>query len=309
MSKIDLSVNLGGIKLRNPTLLASGILGVSGETMKRVYESGAGGITLKSITNAPRTGHPNPIMLSTEHYFMNAVGLSGQGIEGVQDEVKILKDAGIPVIASVFAASFEECGEIAAQFESYGVDAIELNVSCPNLAPGEQIGVTIGTSCELTEANTRAVKKAISIPLIVKLSPNVTDIVSIAKAAVEAGADIISAVNTFGPGLKIDIETGKPILSNKLGGVSGPGIFPLALACIWKIRQAVEVPIIGMGGITTYEDALEMIMAGADAIAIGTAVHYEGMDVFGKIVQGVTGWMEQHGFSSLEQIRGVAHKC
>ncbi|OIP95136.1 dihydroorotate dehydrogenase B catalytic subunit [Candidatus Wirthbacteria bacterium CG2_30_54_11] len=305
----DLSVNLCGIKLRNPTILASGVLGVSGDTMKRVYDIGAGAITLKSITNEARKGHPGPVMLATDHYFMNAVGLSGQGVEGVKDEVKILKDAGVPVIASVFAASFEECGDIAARFESYGVDAIELNISCPNLSAGEKFGVTIGTSCDLTAQNTAAVKKKTSIPLIVKLSPNVTDIVPIAKAAVDAGADMIAAVNTFGPGLKIDIEAARPVLSNKLGGVSGPGILPLALAIIWRLRQAIEVPIIAMGGITKYEDVIEMMMAGADAVAIGTGVYYSGIAIFRELNIGLSDWLDSHGYQSISEIKGLAQKA
>jgi dihydroorotate dehydrogenase (NAD+) catalytic subunit len=308
MSNVDLSVDLCGMKLRNPTILASGILGVAAETMQRVYEAGAGAITLKSLTNVERTGNKNPTILANEHYMMNAVGLSGCGVVKAEEEVKKLTASHVPIIASVFAASFEECADIALQFQEYGVDAIELNVSCPHTKPGEGIGCTIGAYPESVEAITKIVKDKVSIPIIVKLTPNVTDIISIAKAAEAGGADIIAAINTVGPGLKIDIESGKPILANKLGGISGPAVLPIALACIWKIYEAVKLPVIGMGGITTYQDAIEMIMAGATAVGIGTAVYYRGMDVFAEVVSGMEQWMERHEYTSLDQIRGVAHR-
>ncbi len=304
---VNLETTFCGLKLRNPTILASGVLGVNPATMARVYAKGAGMITLKSISHETRKGFPNPTMLGTKHYFMNAVGLSGVGVDNSEKVVKQLKAAGIPIIASIFSCSFAKAAEVGAKFEAFGADMLEINVSCPNIVPGEGIGTAIGVEAELTAQITADVRKQTTIPLLVKLTPNVTDIVSIAKAAVAAGADGLVAGNTFGPGLKIDIETGQPVLFNKFGGVSGPGIFPLALAIVYKLYEAVKVPIIGMGGITTYQDALEMVMAGATGIGIGTAVYYEGMDVFQKVVAGMTEWMEAHGYHSLDEIRGMAH--
>jgi dihydroorotate dehydrogenase (NAD+) catalytic subunit len=307
MANVDLSVDLLGVKLANPTILASGILGVTTGTMKRVHDAGCAAITLKSISHEARPGYPNPTMLATDHFFMNAVGLSGVGVDKSEKKVKTLKDAGIPVIASIFADSFERTAEVGAKFEAYGADLIEINVSCPHTKPGENIGSTIGCDPYLVSDVTSAVKARVKIPVIVKLTPNVTDIVGIARAAVDAGADGLTAVNTFGPGLKVDIETGQPVLYNKLGGVSGMGIFPLMLAIVWRLRQALpEIPIIASGGITTASDAIETIMAGATAVSIGTAVYYEGIEVFGNVVREMEVWMAAHNYHSLDEIRGMA---
>lgn len=303
---VDLSTDLLGMKLKNPTVLASGILGVTVGSMQRVYDAGCGCITLKSISHESRPGFSNPTMLATDSYMMNAVGLSGIGVDACESKVKKLKARGIPTIASIFADTFEQTAEVGQKFEAYGADALEINASCPNLRPGEKIGMQIGTDTKLIGELTAAVKRAVKIPVIVKLTPNVTDILEIAKASIEAGADALTAVNTFGPGLKIDIETAEPVLHNKVGGVSGPGIFPLMLAIVYKLHKAFPtVPLIAMGGITRFEDAIETIMAGATCVGMGTAVYYEGTEVFQKVVDGMTVWLADHGYASISEIRGI----
>lgn len=303
----DLSTRLLGMQLKNPTVLGSGVLGVTPATMQRVHDAGCAAITLKSISHEPRPGYANPTMLATDNYMMNAVGLSGVGVDQSEKKVRALKDSGIPVIASIFGDTFERTAEVGKKFESFGVDALEINVSCPHVKPGERIGAMIGCDAGLVSEVTHMVKQATGIPVIIKLTPNVTDIVAIARAAIEAGADALTAVNTFGPGLKIDIETAQPVLHNRIGGVSGPGIFPLMLAIVYKLRNAFpDIPIIASGGITTAEDAIETLMAGATATSVGTAVYYDGIEVFGKIAQGMNTWLDNHGYQSIDDIRSKA---
>jgi dihydroorotate dehydrogenase (NAD+) catalytic subunit len=305
---IELKVKLAGLKLRNPTILAAGFLGVSGKLLKRVAEAGAGAVTTKSIGKEPRKGHPNPTVIKFGHGIMNAVGLSNPGYEKFKEEIKIAKEGQVPVIASIFAGNPEDFAFLAKEMEEAKADAIELNISCPNLAPGEFIGEMIGKNPDLSYDVVKAVKKAVNIPVITKLTPNVNDIKTIAEAVERAGTDIISAINTVGPGMIIDVETAKPILANKFGGLSGPAIHPIAVKCVYDIYETVKVPIIGIGGVSHGKDAIEMIMAGASAVGIGTAIYYRGIQVFKKICDEISGFLETHGYSSLEEIRGLAHR-
>lgn len=304
---IDLTVKLDRLKLKNPMILASGFLGVSGKTLKRVAESGAGAVTTKSIGMKPRKGHPNPTVLEFDSWMMNAVGLSNPGIERFKEEMKIAKGE-VPVIASIFTGTPEDFAFLAKEMEAVNADAIELNISCPNLAPGEKIGELIGKNPDLSYEIVKAVKKSVNIPVITKLTPNVNDIKVVAEAVERAGTDIISAINTVGPGMIIDVKTTKPVFANKIAGLSGPAIHPIAVKCVYDIYETVKVPIIGMGGITTGKDAIEMIMAGASAVGIGTAIYYRGIDVFKKVCDEMTEFLEQHGYSDLEQIKGIAHR-
>ena len=310
---VDLKTDLAGIKLSNPTVLASGILGTTGHLMAKVAnEGGAGAITSKSASLKERKGHPNPIVVDAlEHgWFLNAVGLSNPGVEEKVAELKEYKKlATAPMIASVFAATAEEFGLAAAAIASSSPDAIELDMSCPNVA--DEFGSLF---CLSEHASASAVEQARSlvpkgIPIFAKLSPDVPAIELIAKACVEAGASGITAVNTTGPGMAIDIGTARPVLANKFGGLSGHALKPLAVKCVYRIRAALpDTAIIGTGGVFTGEDAIEMMMAGANAVGIGTAAYYREMTVFKQVCSEMTDWMAANGYSSVSQLISKAHE-
>jgi dihydroorotate dehydrogenase (NAD+) catalytic subunit len=296
---------LCGVKLRNPTILASGFLGTTADLLVRVAENGAGAVTSKSCSLEPRKGHANPVVLDWGHGFINAVGLSNPGVE---EEVKELKKAtgkaGVPVIASIFADSVKNFGAIAEKISEAKPAFIEVNISCPNVE--SEFGRPFSSDPAVAAEVTEAVKANTRIPIIVKLSPNVADIKSIAKAVEQAGADAISAINTAGPGMVIDVESAKPILANKVGGVSGPAIKPIAVKCVYDICSAVEVPVVGIGGVSTGIDAVEMMMAGATAVGIGSAVYYRGIGVFKEICSEMSSFMQSHGYSKTSDFRGKA---
>ncbi len=310
MSEPDLSVEFCGVRLRNPLVLAAGILGTGAELLARVAESGAGMVTTKSCGPLPREGHPNPTVLDWGHGLINAVGLANPGIE---EEVKIISRArtlleplGVPLVASVFAETMEGFAEVARKVGEARPDFIELNISCPNVSA--EFGRPFASDAADAAWVTAAVKDVTSIPIIVKLSPNVIDIAAIASSVEQAGADAIAAVNTVGPGMIIDIYSGQPILANKVGGISGPAIRPIAVRCVYDIYQAVKVPIIGIGGVSEARDALEMVMAGATAVGVGSAVHYRGVEVFQAILDEMRAFMSEEGYASLNELRGIAHR-
>jgi dihydroorotate dehydrogenase (NAD+) catalytic subunit len=309
MGRPDLSAELCGVRLPNPLVLAAGILGTGAELLARVAESGAGMVTTKSCGPSPRTGHPNPTVLDWGHGLINAVGLANPGAEeevGIIAQTRsLLEPSGVPLAVSIFAETVEGFAEVARKVAEARPDFIELNISCPNVA--HEMGRPF--ACDAVDAArvTALVKEATSIPLIVKLSPNVTDIVTIARSVERAGADALAAINTLGPGMIIDVHAGTPILANKVGGVSGPAIRPIAVRCVYDIYEAVDIPIIGVGGVTDGHDALEMVMAGATAVGIGSAVRYRGLEVFGAILEEMRSFMVEEGYDSLEDIRGLAH--
>ena len=309
MTAPDLSVSLCGIHLHNPLVLASGILGTSAELLERVAQCGAGAVTSKSCSPMPRVGHPNPTVLDWGHGLINAVGLSNPGAD---EEVPILHEArsrlallDVPLIASVFAETVNGFAEVARKVAEAKPDFIEVNISCPNVEA--EFGRPFAADPRAAAAVTATVRKAVSLPIIVKLSPNVADIAAIARAVESEGADAIAAINTLGPGMVIDLDSGKPILANRVGGVSGPAIRPIAVRCVYDVSRAVRVPVIGMGGVTCGRDAVEMIMAGAAAVGVGTAVYYRGPEVFAAIRDELSEFMETHGYSGIQQMRGLAH--
>jgi dihydroorotate dehydrogenase (NAD+) catalytic subunit len=309
MTVPDLSVSLCGVRLSNPLVLASGILGTSAELLHRVARCGAGAVTSKSCGPTPREGHPNPTVLDWGHGLINAVGLSNPGAD---EEVPILRDAkarliplGVPLIASIFAETVEGFAEVARKVAEAKPDFIEVNISCPNVEA--EFGRPFAADPRAAAAVTAAVRRAVSLPVIVKLSPNVADIAAIARAVEAEGADAIAAINSLGPGMVIDLDSGRPILANRAGGVSGPAIRPIAVRCVYDISRAVRIPVIGIGGVTSGRDAAEMIMAGATAVGVGTAVYYRGPEVFGHIRDELAAFMGTHGYSSVLQMRGVAH--
>ncbi|MBO9371543.1 MAG: dihydroorotate dehydrogenase [Chloroflexi bacterium] len=305
---VDLSVSLCGVRLPNPTVLASGILGLIHGVLVRVARAGAGAVTTKSISLAPRDGYPNPVIVEWGGGLINAVGLSNPGVEVMVDEIRAAREQlaplGVPVIASIFADTIYDFGTIARYVSEARPDLIEVNISCPNV--DDQYLRMFAADPYVSAQVTRRVKANTDIPVLVKLSPNVTDIVRIAEAVVEAGADGITAVNSLGPGLILDVETARPILSHGTGGVSGPALRPIAVRCVYDICRAVDVPVIATGGVTTGRDAVEMILVGATAVGIGSAVYYRGLEVFGEVCREIQEYMERHGYQRIEDFRGRA---
>jgi dihydroorotate dehydrogenase (NAD+) catalytic subunit len=307
---LSLAVRLCGVELANPLVLASGILGTQAELLVRMARAGAGAVTSKSCSLQPHAGHRNPTVLDWGGGLINAVGLSNPGVEAEIVELAAarggLQSMGVPLIASVFAGVIGDFAEVARRmWEGARPDLLEVNVSCPNVE-GE-LGRPFALDAASAAAATAAVRQAVPCPVIVKLSPNAPDLAGVARAVEDAGADAIAAVNTLGPGMLIDIRSGAPVLANRVGGVSGPAIHPIAVRCVYDICAAVRIPVIGIGGVTTGRDALEMILAGAAAVGIGSAVHYRGMDAFRLILHEMEALMEGCGYRNLDEMRGLAH--
>ncbi len=302
----DISTKILNVKLANPTILASGIMGVSGASCCYAAKNGAGAVIPKSIGPREREGHSNPILVEFKGGFLNAVGLPNAGIDASLPEIEFaMKNAGVPVIPSIFGGTKEEFGIVAEKMATLKPQMMEVNLSCPNTASdfGEAFALSEKAAAEVI----RIVKSKTKIPIIAKLAPNVPNIKRIAKAVEEAGADAISAINTM-PGMVIDAKTAKPILHNRSGGISGHALKPVAVKCVYDIYETVKIPIIGIGGVTTGEDAVEMIMAGAVAVEIGTAIYYRGIDVFRKVSEEVRQFMQQNGYSTIKEMVGIAHK-
>ncbi|PIQ73572.1 dihydroorotate dehydrogenase B catalytic subunit [Candidatus Roizmanbacteria bacterium CG11_big_fil_rev_8_21_14_0_20_36_8] len=303
---IDLSVNFAGIQLRNPTILASGIMGVSVASLKYCEESGAGAVTCKSIGHAERMGHHNPTVYSWGQGLTNAVGLSNQGVdEGVGLLKEMIETLNVPVIASCFADTVDNIAKVAEKLIASNPVAIELNLSCPNTE--NDFGLMFALD---TDATTRAVSQVKKIAgktkVFVKLTPDASNIVDVGKAAEAAGADALTAANTLS-GMIIDIHTKRPILTNKFGGLSGPAIKPVSVRAVYNLYKAVKIPIIGTGGINTGEDAIEFIMAGAAAVGIGSGIYYRGIDIFKKVTDEISEFMEKNNYRSIEEMKGMAN--
>jgi dihydroorotate dehydrogenase (NAD+) catalytic subunit len=306
VSQPDLSVDICGVRLSNPTVLASGILGLSSEVFERLAREGSGAITTKSVSLQPRPGYKNPVIVDYGPGLVNAVGLSNPGVEVMVDEIRRARERldplGVPLIASIFANTIYDFGTLARYISEAEPDLIEANISCPNIdARYEQM---FATSPYVSAQVTRRIKENTDIPLIVKLSPNVEDIVQVATAVVEAGADAISAINSLGPGMLVDIETAWPVLTNRIGGVSGPAIRPIAVRCVHDICRAVDVPVVGIGGVSSGRDVIEMLLVGATAVGIGSAINYQGTEVFSQATEELKEYMRRHSYHSLNQFRG-----
>lgn len=306
----SLSVELCGRRWPTPLALASGIWGSCAETLVRAARAGAGAVTSKSCSVAPRAGHPNPTVLAWEHGLINAVGLSNPGAEA---ERQILAQAkaglaptGAALIASVFGGSPAEFAEAAATVAGSDPDYIELNISCPNVE--SEFGQPFALEPRAAAQVTARVREVFQGRLLVKLSPNAPDIVAVAQAVAEAGADGLTAVNTLGPGMLLDVRARRPVLANRVGGVSGPALHPIAVRCVYELSRAVGLPIIGTGGVQCGADALRMIMAGATAVGVGSALYQEGDAAFGRILAEMEALMEAAGIASLDEIRGCAHE-
>ena len=299
----NLAVTISDLQLRNPTMLAAGILGMSGLTLKLVAESGAGAVVTKSLGLEPRSGYSNPTVVQVKCGLVNAMGLPNPGVEHFAQELQEAK-AEVPIIASIYAFTPQDFALTAQKAVDIGADALELNVSCPH---AEKTGAEIGQDPKLVEEVVRAVGGGVQKPIFVKLTPNVANIARIAKAAEEAGADAITAINTV-KAMVIDIETGQPILGNKVGGLSGSAIKPLAVRCVYEIYRAVKIPVIGCGGIETWQDAVEFMQAGASAVQIGTAIATKGLGIFNQVTEGIKAFLEKKGFGSVREIVGLSHR-
>ncbi len=296
----DLSIEFAGVRWKNPVAVASGTFGFGREYGEFYDLSELGAICVKGLTLRPREGNPAPRIAETPAGILNAVGLQNPGIEGfIERELPELRRHDVVVIANLSGNSPEEYGTMAARLSEAGVDMLEVNISCPNVKAG---GLAFGTCPESAAEVTRAVKKHAAVPVLVKLSPNVTDITAIARAVEDAGADGLSLINTL-LGMRIDIETRRPILRNNTGGLSGPAVLPVAVRMIWQVRQAVKLPILGMGGVRTGADAVELLLAGADAVAVGTASF---ADPFAPlhVRDGIADYLDRHGLASTRELSG-----
>ncbi len=308
-SKRLLETNLCGVGLSNPTVLASGIWGVSAASLIRVAKEGAGAVTSKSCNLAGTRGYKNPTVLDYGPGLINAVGLANPGVAEEKLELaEVIKRSPAPLIASVFENTPEEFGEVAASIAEIKPHIIEVDLSCPHYSYGRPFAADPVAAKEVAAAVKASAGK---IPVFMKLSPNVPDIKTIAKAVVSGGADGITAINTAGPGMVIDVFQKAPVLANKFGGISGPAILPIAVRCVYDIRSVTEVPIIGTGGVSTWADAIQLILAGANAVGIGSAVQYTGPSIFREIADGISAYMKREGYKSLEDFRGLAveKKC
>lgn len=298
----DLSTEIAGLKLRNPTMLASGFLGVSGQTLRRVVEAGAGAVVTKSSSLKPRHGNPGPTIVEVPVGLLNAIGLASPGIAMMKDEITEAKKSGVPVIVSVFGFSVSDYSKSAGIAETFGADAVELNVSCPHVSGVAETGQDPKTVAKVT----RSVRRRVGIPVFVKLTPNVANIIEIGRSAERAGADAITAINTL-RAMSIDIHVRLPVLSARIGGLSGPAIKPVAVRCVYELAEKVKLPIIGVGGITDWEDAVEFFLAGASAVQIGTAILRKDLRVFSEVVEGLSTYLKENGFTSVSELVGIAH--
>jgi dihydroorotate dehydrogenase (NAD+) catalytic subunit len=304
LNRKSLTVRVAGLELRNPTAVASGILGYTAQSLQRLAEAGAGAIVTKSVGLTPRAGYANPTVVQSNCGLINAMGLPNPGIKAYTSEISHAKKVlAVPLIVSVYGFSAQEYAEVAEAATDAGADAVELNVSCPHV---KETGSEIGQNPTLLKEVVGKVKAAIRKPVIVKLSPNVTDIVEVAKAAKDAGADALTAVNTF-RALAIDVETALLILSNKRGGLSGPAVKPIALRCVYDIHESVKTPIIGCGGITNWRDAVEFLLAGASAVQVGTAIAQQNPEVFQAINRGIKAYLKKKKLGSVKELVGLSH--
>ena len=300
-----LKTDVCGVEFRNPLMLAAGIMGSTASSMNWILKSGAAGVVSKSFSLKPHPGYPNPTTVAVDGGIINAIGLSNPGVDNFKEELKQVERDDNVVIASIYGATPDEFSRLVGEVQDY-VDMIELNISCPHAMEG--YGASIGQDCNLSHKIVSASKDASDVPIIAKLTPNVTDIVEIAKTCEDAGADALSLINTLGPGMKINIDVARPVLSNKFGGMSGKAIKPIAISNVYSVYEAVDVPLIGVGGIYSFEDVVEFIYAGARAVQIGTAIMDEGVNVFADINEGLEKFMNEKGFSAIDEMVGLAHR-
>jgi dihydroorotate dehydrogenase (NAD+) catalytic subunit len=300
----SVDVRCAGLSLRNPFLLASGIWGETGASLAGAWRAGAGGVITKSIGEGPRTGYPNPTVETYGTWGMlNAMGLPNPGIDDYLAEMAAARESGATIVGSVFAGDEAGFARLARRMTGAGVQAIELNLSCPH---AEGFGTEVGSEPVQVERIVRAVTAETKLPVIAKITPNSSDPAELAAAAERGGAAAVSAINTV-RALAIDVRLRRPVLAHGLGGLSGPAIKPVGLACVWQIFERIRIPIVGVGGIARAEDALEYVMAGARAVEVGTQVAFEGIDVFGRLTKELEALLDELGYARLEDAVGAAH--
>lgn len=302
---IDIKARIGDVEFPNPLLLASGIADETGMSMAQAVKHGAGGVVTKSLSLDERSGHPNPCIYELPYGMLNAMGLPNPGIEAYMEEIDIyLKESGggYPMIASVFGSTIEDYGEAAARVTGSGVEAIEINGSCPN---AKGLGLQFGQDPDVISDLVSHVRSRTDLPVYFKLTPNTDKIVTLAQAAEDGGADAVVAINTV-QAMKIDIHSRRPLLTNVTGGLSGPAIKPIGVRCVFDIARDVDIPIIAVGGATTTDDVIEYILAGANAVQVGTAVTWSNLSIFSEMRDGLKEYMSIHGFRRIEDMVGLA---
>jgi dihydroorotate dehydrogenase (NAD+) catalytic subunit len=301
--KPSLSTSIGSIQIERPTMLASGILGISLDVFNRIYKAGAGAVVTKSLSKEPWEGYPNPTLFSVKGGgWLNAIGLSNPGAPYFAKMISQNKT--VPIIVSLVGSIQNDFTFMIKQFESCKVLAFELNLSCPHV---EKVGLEVGDDPELVKKIIKKIKSVTKIPIIAKVGLGTTHYLDTVSAAKESGADAITAINTL-RAMAIDVETERPILSNKIGGLSGTPIKPIAVRCVYEISTKYDIPVIGCGGISSWEDAVEFILAGASAVQLGSVVGDNWLDVFGEINNGIIKYMEKKGFSKIGEMVGRAKR-
>lgn len=299
----SLRTKVGSLEFDNPSMVASGIMDETGLSMVRILESGAGAAVSKSVGTNPNPGHANPNFIEVNAGCINAMGLPNPGIEAYAEEMEIAVKAG-KIIGSVYGATAEEFAALAGKMEDYGACAVELNLSCPH---AKGYGIEVGTDPKLVRSIVSSVKANVDIPVWAKLTPNTHILPEIGRAVEDGGGDAIVAINTL-KAMVIAPEFARPVLSNKVGGLSGNAIKPIGVRAIYDLKNAVSIPLVGVGGISNYRDALEYIMAGASAFQIGSAVMDSGPQIFGTVCKGISKFMKRYGYRSIEDMVGIAHE-
>lgn len=298
-----LSVDIDEITLRNPTMLASGILGISQSIFERLYDENIGGIVTKSISVEPMKGYPNPTIIPLSGgSYLNAVGLSNPGVNAFSEELS--QNKYIPILISLVGSSEKDFAKMIKVFDSLKIIGYEINLSCPHVS---KMGMEVGDDPEAVSKIVRTVRKNTKKPISVKVGVGSVDVIELARTAIDAGANIITAINTL-RAMSIDVETMMPILSNRIGGLSGTAIKPIGIRCVYEISKNLKVPVIGCGGISTWQDVVEYMLAGASAVQIGSVLGSAGPRIFNSITKDLKKYIESKGIMKISEIVGIAHK-
>lgn len=298
----DLSIEIAGIHFRNPLLLASGFLGISQEIFNRLYRSGLGAVVSKSISVDPMEGYKGPTIVSiNQKSYLNAIGLSNPGADAFSEEIS---SNTVPLIVSLVGSSATEFPNLIKKFDKLNILGYEINLSCPHVA---KMGMEVGDDPTLVTKIIKTIKANTKKPVIIKVGIGNVDVVKLADIIEESGADAITAINTI-RAMAINTETGMPILSNKIGGLSGSSIKPIGVRCVYEISKKVSIPVIGCGGIMNWEDVIEYMLAGATTVELGSVIGYHGLGVINKIIKGISGYLDKKGYKSIKEIIGIAHR-
>lgn len=298
----DLSIEIAGMHFRNPLLLASGFLGISQEIFNRLYRSGLGAVVSKSISVDPMEGYKGPTIVSiNQKSYLNAIGLSNPGADAFSEEIS---SNTVPLIISLVGSSETEFPNLIKKFDKLNILGYEINLSCPHVA---KMGMEVGDDPTLVTKIIKTIKANTKKPVIIKVGIGNVDVVKLADIIEESGADAITAINTV-RAMAINTETGMPILSNKIGGLSGSSIKPIGVRCVYEISKKVSIPVIGCGGIMNWEDVIEYMLAGATTVELGSVIGYHGLGVINKIIKGISGYLDKKGYKSIKEIIGIAHR-